>query len=79
MTLLSISLQSTVQMAIEDQYRGRVMGLWTTISIGSGALGAVLMGGLVDLVGTSAAQLTGLLLATASATVLLRFRHQSRK
>ena len=38
------------------------------------------MGGLVDLVGASAAQLlTGLLLATASATVLLRFRHQSGK
>ena len=72
-TLLAISLQSTVQMAIEDQYRGRVMGLWTTISIGSGALGAVLMGVLVDLAGVSAAQLMiGAGLAGASAAVLLK-------
>ena len=74
-TLMSISLQSTVQMEIEDQYRGRVMGLWTTISIGSGAAGAVLMGFLVDLVGVAPAQLMiGLVLAAASVLVLLRFR-----
>ena len=74
-TLMSISLQSTVQMEIEDQYRGRVMGLWTTISIGSGAAGAVLMGFLVDLVGVAPAQLMiGLVLAAASILVLLLFR-----
>ena len=74
-TLMSISLQSTVQMEIEDQYRGRVMGLWTTISIGSGAAGAVLMGFLVDLIGVAPAQLMiGLVLAAASILVLLRFR-----
>ena len=74
-TLMSISLQSTVQMEIEDQYRGRVMGLWTTISIGSGAAGAVLMGFLVDLVGVAPAQLMiGLVLAVVSILVLLQFR-----
>ena len=74
-TLMSISLQSTVQMAIEDRYRGRVMGLWTTISIGSGGAGAVLMGLLVDLVGVAPAQLViGLALAVASAIFLLRLR-----
>ena len=76
-TLMSISLQSTVQMAIEDRYRGRVMGLWTTISIGSGAAGAVLMGLLVDLVGVAPAQLViGLALAVASAIFLLRLRRR---
>ena len=76
-TLLSISLQSTVQMAIEDQYRGRVMGLWTTISIGSGALGAVLMGGLAELAGVAAAQLMiGATLAIASIAVLLTSRYR---
>ena len=74
-TLLAISLQSTVQMAIEDRYRGRVMGLWTTISIGSGAIGAVLMGVLVDMAGPASAQLlTGLTLAAASVLVLSKFR-----
>ena len=73
-TLLGISLQSIVQLAIEDHYRGRVMGLWTTISIGSGAAGAMLMGLLIDLTGVAAAQLAiGLCLAGVSAMVLFRF------
>jgi len=76
-TLLAISLQSTVQMAIEDQYRGRVMGFWTTISIGSGAFGAVLMGVLVDLAGVSAAQvMIGAALAASSILVLWRSRNR---
>ena len=79
-TFLAISLQSTVQMAIEDHYRGRVMGLWTTISIGSGALGAVLMGLLVDLAGTPPAQLlTGLTLAAMSLLVLSKFRSRTSR
>ena len=73
-TLLSISLQATVQMSIEDHYRGRVMGLWTTISIGSGAAGAILMGLLIDLIGIAEAQLAiGLTLAGLSCGALLRF------
>ena len=73
-TLLAISLQSIVQLAIEDHYRGRVMGLWTTISIGSGAAGAILMGLLIDLLGVVAAQLAiGLSLAGLSCLVLVRF------
>lgn len=80
-TLLGISLQSIVQLAIEDHYRGRVMGLWTTISIGSGAAGAILMGLLIDLTGVAEAQLAiGLTLAGASAMILFRFsrNHQDR-
>ena len=73
-TLLAISLQSIVQLAIEDHYRGRVMGLWTTISIGSGAAGAILMGLLIDLLGVVAAQLAiGRSLAGRSCLVLVRF------
>lgn len=73
-TLLAISLQATVQLAIEDHYRGRVMGLWTTISIGSGAAGAILMGLLIDLLGVAEAQLAiGLALAGLSCIALTRF------
>lgn len=72
-TLLSISLQATVQPAIEDHYRGRVMGLWTTISIGSAA-GAMLMGLLIDMTGLAEAQLAiGPTLAAMSRVVLIRF------
>jgi len=74
-TLLAISLQSLVQMAIDDHFRGRVMGLWTTVSIGSGALGAVLMGMLIDRIGVAPAQATiGLVLAGLSGVTILRFR-----
>jgi hypothetical protein len=74
-TLLAISLQSLVQMAIDDHFRGRVMGLWTTVSIGSGALGAVIMGMLIERVGIAPAQATiGLVLTGLSAVMILRFR-----
>jgi len=74
-TLLAISLQSLVQMSIDDHFRGRVMGLWTTVSIGSGALGAVLMGLLIDRIGVAPAQATiGLVLAGLSGVTILRFR-----
>ena len=77
-TLLAISLQSLVQMAIEDNYRGRVMGLWTTISIGSGALGAMTMGLLIDWLGVSLAQLSiGATLAFIGSIAVSRFRNRT--
>ena len=74
-TWLAISLQALVQMAIDDHYRGRVMGLWTTVSIGSGALGALIMGVLIDRIGIAPAQATiGLVLTGFGAVMILRFR-----
>ena len=79
LTMLSISLQSLVQMEIDDHYRGRVMGLWTTVSIGSGALGAVIMGAMTDLLGVPLAQASiGFTLAAISAMMIFRFRRTSR-
>ena len=78
MTLLAISLQALVQMAIDDHFRGRVMGLWTTVSIGSGASGAVIMGVLVDQMGVAPAQATvGLVLACLAGFMILRFKTQN--
>ena len=78
MTLLAISLQALVQMAIDDHFRGRVMGLWTTVSIGSGASGAVIMGMLVDQMGVAPAQATvGLVLACLAGFTILRFKTQN--
>ena len=74
-TLLAISLQALVQMAIDDHFRGRVMGLWTTVSIGSGAIGAVMMGILIDRIGIAPAQATiGLVLTGFGMVMILRFR-----
>jgi hypothetical protein len=75
MTLLAISLQALVQMAIEDHFRGRVMGLWTTVSIGSGAFGAFIMGLLVDQMGIALAQATvGLVLACFAGFMILHLK-----
>jgi len=50
------------------------MGLWTTVSIGSGALGAVIMGILVDRIGVAPAQaVIGLGLAGLAAVMIRRF------
>ena len=74
-TLLGVSLQALVQMAIDDHHRGRVMGLWTTVSIGSGAFGAVIMGVLADQAGVALAQaMIGLMLAGLAIFMVMRFR-----
>ena len=76
-TLLAISLQALVQMAINDHYRGRVMGLWTTVSIGSGALGAMMMGLLVDRIGVAPAQQSiGVALASLGVAAIISFRRR---
>ncbi len=39
-----ITSQSIPQVSLNDDYRGRVMSLWTTVSFGVPAIGAMLMG-----------------------------------
>jgi len=50
-----ITSQSILQISLEDDYRGRVMSLWTTVSFGAPAIGALLMGALGESIGTGAA------------------------
>lgn len=49
----------TVQFAATDEYRGRLMGLYTTVLQGSIPLGALLAGGLAAALGVSGAMLAG--------------------
>ena len=49
--MVGIGYQSTVQMTLEDGFRGRVMSLWTVVGIGGAALGAIGLGALVDVIG----------------------------
>jgi len=49
----------TVQLAATDEYRGRLMGLYTTVLQGSIPFGALLAGGLAGLFGVSEAMLAG--------------------
>ncbi|OED38350.1 hypothetical protein AB833_20025 [Chromatiales bacterium (ex Bugula neritina AB1)] len=43
-TFVGVSSQSLLQLALADEYRGRVMSLWTTVSFGAPAIGALLIG-----------------------------------
>lgn len=48
MTIIGTGCQALVQLVVDDAFRGRVMSIWTVVSMGSPALGAFLMGALAD-------------------------------
>ncbi|HSF94922.1 MAG TPA: MFS transporter [Thermohalobaculum sp.] len=48
-----ISTQTLMQMATDDEHRGRVMSFWTVVSFGAPSLGAMAMGGLGDVIGVA--------------------------
>ncbi|MEX2319737.1 MAG: MFS transporter, partial [Saccharospirillum sp.] len=48
MTVIGTGCQALIQMMIDDQYRGRVMSIWTVVSMGSPAIGALMIGSLAE-------------------------------
>jgi len=50
-TLSAITLQTAIQIDLDDNLRGRVMSIWVMVSIGAAATGALIMGGLADYIG----------------------------
>ena len=54
LTINGIDLQASIQVALSDDYRGRVMSLWIVLVIGGAAISAIVLGFLADLVGMSA-------------------------
>ncbi len=48
-TMAGTTSQALVQLQVDDAYRGRVLSLWSMIAMGAPAIGALIMGGLVDL------------------------------
>lgn len=71
-TMVGVSLQSVVQLALDDQRRGRVMSLWIMVGIGAAALGSIFLGALIDFIGYHDALLwTAPLAAAATLSVLL--------
>ncbi|MFC6638861.1 MFS transporter [Sulfitobacter sp. JBTF-M27] len=54
-TMTGVSMQTAIQVDLEDDLRGRVMSLWVLVGIGSAASGAVFLGALTDLTGIAAA------------------------
>lgn len=50
-TIVGVNLQSSVQTELDDSIRGRVMSLWMSLAIGGTAIGALLLGALIDIIG----------------------------
>jgi MFS family permease len=65
-----ISTQTLMQLATDDEHRGRVMSFWTVVSFGAPSLGAMAMGGLGDAIGV-APGLTAVGLVGGAAAALL--------
>jgi MFS family permease len=65
-----IATQTLMQLATDDDHRGRVMSFWTVVSFGAPSLGAMTMGGLGDLIGV-APGLAAVGLAGGAATAAL--------
>ncbi len=80
-TFVGVSSQTLLQLALADEFRGRVMSLWTMVSFGAPALGALLIGLFADRIGLdtalAAAAATGALacLATTPQAVSRSTRH----
>jgi len=51
MTIIGTGCQALIQMMIDDQFRGRVMSIWTVVSMGSPAIGALVVGAISELIG----------------------------
>ena len=79
-TLAGISVQTAIQIDLVDDFRGRVMSLWTMVSIGATAMGAIILGGLSDHIGISLAfSLAGGLGTVLLVTTILRASGPSKK
>jgi MFS family permease len=74
-TLSGISIQTAIQIDLDDSLRGRVMSLWTMVGIGATAMGAIVLGGLADYIGFALAFGAGSALGiVVLATFALRLR-----
>ncbi|MDG2406112.1 MAG: MFS transporter [Paracoccaceae bacterium] len=74
-TLSGISVQTALQIDLDDDLRGRVMSLWTMVNTGATATGAIVLGGLADYIGFSLAlSLAGGLGTVFLATIVLRVK-----
>ena len=62
-TLCGISVQALLQLEVEDEFRGRVLGLWGVFAIGATATGGFIMGGV--------ARATSISITSVGASILL--------
>lgn len=54
-TMIGTGNQALTQLMVDEQYRGRVMSLWTVVAMGTPAIGAVIIGSAADRFGFASA------------------------
>ena len=67
-TFFATTMQSAAQLQLTDEFRGRVMSLWTMIAMGGGAIGALLLGAISEILGIS---FTFLILGGSTTTITI--------
>jgi MFS family permease len=69
-----------LQLVVEDRYRGRVMGLYTVMFLGTAPVGSLALGGVAERFGAPlAALLSGSVTLAAAAWLALRLRDVARR
>lgn len=80
MTLSGISMQTAIQMELEDDMRGRVMSLWAVVVAGGSAIGAWMLGMFADNLGyRESLHWAGIIAVTGLIIYLLVYRRQIRR
>lgn len=74
MTIAGTCSQALLQMTVNDDYRGRVMSIWTVVAMGTPALGALATGALADWIGIERVISASALVALAATLYLSRQR-----
>lgn len=75
-TITGTGCQALSQLTVSDELRGRVMSLWTVISMGTPAIGAFLMGALADWFGFALVLMLFAFISLAATAALAPQRHQ---
>lgn len=73
-TMAGTCCQALAQLAVDDEFRGRVLSLWTVVAMGAPAVGSLAMGAAADVWGIAPAMLVAAVLALAATADLSRRR-----
>ena len=75
-TMVGTASQALAQLMVAEDYRGRVLSLWTVIAMGAPSIGTVVMGSLADVLGFAPVLAGFAVLAIIGIAVLFRSRRQ---
>lgn len=74
-TMVGTGSQALAQLLVAEDFRGRVLSLWTVLAMGAPALGAMIMGTLADQLGFPAVLIVFAVTAMIAVAMLFRKRH----